>query len=241
MKNIAIIGANGAIGSEFVKQFRQFREKNIDKIYAFSRNKPDYIDENDKIIFAKIDIEDENSIKNAAEIVGAEKLDLILVATGFLHNENFGPEKSLREISSEKFQKVFAINAIGPALIAKYFLPKLNNENKAIFAAISARVSSISDNFLGGWYAYRASKTALNMVLRNLAIEIKRTNKNAIIVGLHPGTVDSNLSKPFKASVKPEKLFSPNYSAQKLIEVLSLVKSEDSGFLFDYEYKKIEF
>lgn len=241
MKNIAIIGANGAIGSEFVKQFRQFSEKNIDKIYAFSRNKPDYINENDKIIFAKIDIEDENSIKNAAEIVGEEKLDLIIVATGFLHNENFGPEKSLREISSEKFQKVFAINAIAPALIAKYFLPKLNKENPAIFAAISARVSSISDNFLGGWYAYRASKTALNMVLRNLAIEIKRTNKNAIIVGLHPGTVDSNLSKPFKASVKPEKLFSPNYSAKKLIEVLSLVKSEDSGFLFDYEYKKIEF
>ncbi len=144
------------------------------------------------------------------------------------------PEKSLREIDNIKFLKILQINTIGPALIAKYFILKLNKDEESIFAAISARVGSISDNRLGGWYSYRASKSALNMILKNLAIELKRTNKLAKIIGLHPGTVDSNLSKPFQISVAKEKLFSPSYSAQKLLDVINQSKDEDSGKIFDF-------
>jgi NAD(P)-dependent dehydrogenase (short-subunit alcohol dehydrogenase family) len=106
-------------------------------------------------------------------------------------------------------------------LVAKHFLPKLNRENLSVFTALSARVGSISDNQLGGWYAYRASKAALNMVIKNAAIEIGRRNNKVIIVGLHPRTVDSNLSRPFQGNVPDGKLFTPKYSVQKLLEILS--------------------
>ncbi|MDA9231034.1 SDR family NAD(P)-dependent oxidoreductase [Rickettsiales bacterium] len=227
--NAVIIGSSGAVGSEFVNIL--LKDYNINKIYAFSRQKHKF--NSDKIIEAAIDLENEDSIKNAAQIIG-EKIDLIIIATGILHNEDIMPEKSLREIDNIKFLKILQINTIGPALIAKYFIPKLNKDEESIFAAISARVGSISDNRLGGWYSYRASKSALNMILKNLAIELKRTNKLAKIIGLHPGTVDSNLSKPFQASVAKEKLFLPSYSAQKLLDVINQSKDEDSGKIFDF-------
>ncbi len=236
--NIAVIGASGAIGEEFVKQLA--KQENTKSIYAFSRSKIDF--DSSKVISDFIDIEDEASIENASKKASeTAKLDMVIVATGMLHNEYFGPEKSLRELSKEKFEKLFSINTIAPAIIAKYFLPKLNKERKSVFAAISARVSSISDNYLGGWYSYRASKTALNMVLKNAAIEIKRSNKNAAIIGLHPGTVDSKLSKPFQGNVKEGKLFTPKYSAQKMLEVIENSKPSNSGELIDFNGVKIEF
>ena len=124
-------------------------------------------------------------------------------------------------------------------MIAKYFLPKLNREKRSIFAALSARVGSISDNQLGGWYSYRASKAALNMVIKNIAIEISRFNKKAIIVGLHPGTVDSNLSKPFQVNVPYGKLFTPEFSTQKLVEVLRSLTSKQSGKCFAWDGQEI--
>ena len=126
------------------------------------------------------------------------------------------PEKSLRELSAEKFARAFAINATGPALSAKHFLPKLARDRRAVFAALSARVGSISDNRLGGWYAYRASKSALNMILKTAAIETARRAPQAIVIGLHPGTVDSKLSKPFQENVTPGKLFRPEDAARKV-------------------------
>jgi len=233
--NAVIVGGSGAIGSEFINIL--LKDYDINKIYAFSRQKQEF--NSDKIIEAKIDLENEESIENASKII-EEKIDLIIIATGILHNENIMPEKSLREIDSVKFLKILQINTIGPALIAKYFIPKLNKNEESIFAAISARVGSISDNKLGGWYSYRASKSALNMVLKNLAIELKRTNKLAKVIGLHPGTVNSNLSKPFQASVAKEKLFSPFYSAHKLLDVINQSKAEDSGKIFDFNNIEIK-
>jgi NAD(P)-dependent dehydrogenase (short-subunit alcohol dehydrogenase family) len=233
--NAVIVGGSGAIGSEFINIL--LKDYDINKIYAFSRQKQEF--NSDKIIEAKIDLENEESIENASKII-EEKIDLIIIATGILHNENIMPEKSLREIDNVKFLKILQINTIGPALIAKYFIPKLNKNEESIFAAISARVGSISDNKLGGWYSYRASKSALNMVLKNLAIELKRTNKLAKVIGLHPGTVNSNLSKPFQASVAKEKLFSPLYSAQKLLDVINQSKAEDSGKIFDFNNIEIK-
>jgi NAD(P)-dependent dehydrogenase (short-subunit alcohol dehydrogenase family) len=163
----------------------------------------------------------------------------VIVATGLLHDGELVPEKSLRDLSAEKFLRLFEVNTILPALVGKYFLPKLNRENKSIFAALSARVGSISDNQLGGWYAYRASKAALNMIIKNAAIEIGRQNKQAVIVGLHPGTVDSRLSKPFQSNVADGQLFTPAFSAQKLLEVLETLTQEKSGKCFAWDGQEI--
>lgn len=238
LNNIVIIGASGAIGLEFVKQYAGLNE--VKKIHAFSRRQISF--DSDKIISNKIDLEDENSIKLAAEIASKDsKIDLVIIASGILHDDNIFPEKSLRDLDINKFNKIFAVNTIGPAIIAKYFLPKLNKGNQPKFVALSARVGSISDNFLGGWYSYRASKAALNMILKNCAIEAKRTIKDAIIIGLHPGTVASNLSQPFAQNVKEHKLFSPEFSVQKLIDVINNKSLVDSGKIFDFNDLEIPY
>ena len=199
MMNIAIIGSTGAIGEAFVNMYVDNHD--VEKIYSYSRS--DGALKHPKIINHYIDIEDYKSIETAASIIdNSIKLDIIIVATGILSHENINPEKSLKEIEYYKFKKLFSVNTIGPALIAKYFSKKLNKESKSMMLFLSARVGSISDNMLGGWYAYRASKAALNMTIKNLSIEMARVNKSAIIAGLHPGTVDSKLSAPFKEYVK---------------------------------------
>ena len=215
--NIAVIGASGAIGGACARRLVECYP--AAHVHAFARDAE-----------LRIDYDDETSIAAAAELASESgSLDLVLVATGMLHSGNTLPEKSLRDLSTDKFARIFAANTITPALIAKHFLPRLNRERPAVFAAISARVGSISDNQLGGWYAYRASKAALNMVIKNAAIEMSRRNKKAIVVGLHPGTVDSPLSKPFQANVAAGKLFSPEYSAQRLLHVLENITSAHSG------------
>jgi len=137
-------------------------------------------------------------------------------------------------------KKVLMINTVGPALIGKYFIPFLNKDNKNVFAFLSARVGSISDNKLGGWYSYRASKTALNQIVKNFSIEIKRSNPNSVFIGLQPGTVKSNLSKPFEKNVNNENLFTPDYSATKLLEVIDTVTSDDSGKLYAWNGEEIQ-
>lgn len=231
--NIAVFGASGAIGSEFVKQFAN--NAKVNKIYAYSRGKVDF--HNPKISIAHFDYHSEDTIKDLADAC-EDKLDIIIIATGILHNQNFLPEKNLKSLSADIFNENFLINTIGPSLIAKYFLDKLNNDTRSVCAFLSARVGSISDNYLGGWYSYRAAKAALNMVIRNLAIESKRKYKQKIIIGLHPGTVDSNLSKPFQGNVK--NLFSPAKSVEQLIDVINSRDVQDSGNVFAYDATKIE-
>ena len=226
-QNIVILGAAGAIGNAFTNLLSQ-KYPNA-SLFAFSRS-GEY----------NIDYSSEDSIAEAAELAAKEKsLDLVIVANGILHEETLIPEKSLRDLSAEKFHRVFEVNTITPALIAKYFLPKLNKEKLSVFSALSARVGSISDNQLGGWYAYRASKAALNMIIKNAAIEVGRRNKHAIIVGLHPGTVDSDLSKPFQGNVADEQLFTPEYSAEKLLAVLENLSVEQTGKCFAWDGKEI--
>lgn len=226
-ENITILGASGAIGSAFTKRLSE-KYPNASS-FAFSRNGPH-----------NIDYSCEESIAEAAELAAKNKpIDLVVVANGILHDEGLMPEKALRDLSAEKFQRIFEVNTVTPALIAKHFLPKLNREQTSIFAALSARVGSISDNQLGGWYAYRASKAALNMIIKNAAIEVGRRNKQAIVVGLHPGTVDSNLSKPFQGNVADRKLFTPEYSAKKLLEVLENLRPEQTGKCFAWDGKEV--
>ena len=236
INNIVIIGGSGAIGRAFTLQF-SFSYPNA-TIHAFSRHQPEKVLLNVK--YHTIDYQDETSIEKSALIASRETpLDMVIVATGILHDGELMPEKSQKELSAEKFHRLFEINTIVPALVAKHFIPKLNREKRSVFAALSARVGSISDNQLGGWYAYRASKAALNMIIKNAAIEISRRNKKAIIVGLHPGTVDSNLSKPFQGNVPDGKLFTPKYSVQKLLEILTTLTSKQSGKCFAWDGKEI--
>jgi len=232
MKIIAIIGSSGAIGNGFLENL--LAQNDVAKIYSFSRQNLDHQDA--RIINAKIDLEDESSIANAAKIIEerGDKLDGVIVASGVLQNEQLSAEKSLRELSMTKMHKIFAVNCFGPALVLKYFLPLLTRDSRSIFAVLSARVASISDNKLGGWHSYRASKTALNMLIKNAAIEHNRKSKESIIVALHPGTVDSKLSKPFQAGINHE-IFSPQNATKKMLNVLEALSSKDSGKFFDYE------
>ena len=234
-RNIAIIGASGGLGSAFVDLFS---ENSANTIHAFSRSeiKSQLVN----VHCGHIDFSDEASIQHAAEQSSrGGPLDYVIVASGMLHDADLMPEKSLRDLSAEKFQRSFFANTIGPALIAKHFLPKLQRKQRAVFAALSARVGSIGDNRLGGWYGYRASKAALNMLIKTASIEVARSQPQAIIVGLHPGTVDTNLSQPFQRSVPSDKLFATDYSARCLISVLDELSTGDSGRVFAWDGSEI--
>ncbi len=236
-KNILIVGSSGGIGKAFVDIFA---EQNANtKIIGLSRSENKNI--GNLYTHHFLDLEDENSIESAAKQVEVHgPYQLIIVATGVLHGDDFSPEKSLRQISANNFKKVLNINTIGPALVGKFFLPLLDSKNPSIFVFLSARVGSISDNKLGGWYAYRASKASLNMLIKNFAIELARTNKLAKVIGLHPGTVDTELSKPFQKNVPDNKLFTPKFSANAMANVINGLKEGDSGSVFAFDGSKIE-
>jgi NAD(P)-dependent dehydrogenase (short-subunit alcohol dehydrogenase family) len=187
-----------------------------------------------------LDLGDENSISKAAADVAKEgEVDLVVVASGLLHSQGVAPEKSYRHLSAESLQRYFAINATGPALVAKHFLPLLYKDRPAVFAALSARVGSIGDNRLGGWYGYRASKAALNMIVKSLAIELVRTRPQAVCVALHPGTVNTRLSEPFQRGLASESLFSPATAAENLLTVVSRLSPIDTGGCFAWDGSKI--
>ncbi|WP_348529916.1 SDR family NAD(P)-dependent oxidoreductase [Methylobacterium gnaphalii] len=185
---------------------------------------------------AAIDITNEASIAAAAKAASLEGvISLIVVATGILHGPNIQPEKALRALDPSTMATVFAVNTIGPALVAKHFVPLLARSERSVFAVLSARVGSIEDNRLGGWYSYRASKAALNQILRTLAIETRRTHPGAIVVGLHPGTVRTGLSHPFRPDETTPGVFAPEESAAYLVEVLKTLKLSDSGKVFAWD------
>ena len=234
--NIAIIGSSGTLGTAFVQALSS---KYPDAtIHALSRQHQPGCTNN--VINVQLDYLDEASLKQAASQASAvAPLDLAIVASGILHTPGIMPEKSLRDISADKFMQLYQANTIVPALMAKYFVPALNKKHRSVFAALSARVGSISDNRLGGWYAYRASKAALNMIIKNVAIETQRTNKQAIVCALHPGTVDSPLSEPFQKNVPEGKLFTADYSVACMLQVLDSLTSSDSGKIFAWDGKEV--
>ena len=181
-----------------------------------------------------IDILDEASIAAAASDLAGTAPQLVIVATGLLHTAAKGPEKSLRELDPEWMIENYRINAVGPALVAKHFLPIMAKQGPICFAALSARVGSISDNRLGGWHSYRASKSALNMFIRNIAIEWQRKNAQSVVVALHPGTVETQLSAPFKGNPAHER-FVPDRAAADMLAVLAGLRPEQSGQIFAYD------
>lgn len=190
-----------------------------------------------------IDICDARSVERAANTLEQdEKLDLVIVATGILHRgDAVRPEKAMGDIDSDAMTELFTVNAIGPAIVARAFLPRMRRGSKAVFAALSARVGSIADNRLGGWVSYRSSKAALNMILKTLSIEHARRFPDAIIAGLHPGTVDSALSAPFQRRVPEDKLFSPAQSVGYMLSVIDRLTPADTGGFFAWDGASIDY
>jgi len=188
----------------------------------------------------RFDLEDEASMAAAAaELKDGAPIRRVIVATGLLHADGVAPERSNSAVDAAQLLRLYAINAVGPALLAKHFLPLLPRSEPSVFAALSARVGSIGDNRLGGWHSYRASKAALNMLIRTMAIELQRTRPEAILVGLHPGTVDTDLSKPFQRGVPEGRLFTTDESAARLLAVVDGLKLEDSGGVFAWDGARI--
>lgn len=235
---VIIVGSTGGIGSAFINTLAATDQ--VEQIYALSRQGQSH--PSPKIANLTFDFTNESSIEAAAEALRETgPFDLCIIATGLLQGEGITPEKNMRAMSLEAFQKSFMINTFGPAVTAKYFLPLMRRDKKAVFLALSARVGSISDNRIGGWYAYRASKAALNMIIKTLSIEFGRRFKETVIIGLHPGTVDTDLSKPFQRNVTEGKLFTPEYSVSKLLAVIDQVTPKDSGSLFAWDGKPVPF
>jgi len=220
-----VFGASGGIGSALANRLQAGRRFGC--VVRFSRNsKP------------AVDLLTEASLEEAAAYAAAKgNIRLILDATGFLHDEYQRPEKSWRELDPSRMARSFALNAIGPALIMKYMLPNLPREGKSVFATLSARVGSIGDNRLGGWFSYRASKAALNQVVRTAAVELRRRRPEAICVALHPGTTDTKLSSPFRKSDLDVQ--SPDIAAQRLLSVIDRLGPDDSGSFFDHRGETI--
>lgn len=232
-----IIGATGGLGRALTLALAERRGDT--PVFALSRSGGG--DWPQGVRPGRVDITDETSLQEAAGLVadtGAP--DLVIVASGILSDDDkLNPEKSWRHQSMEAYERVFRINTFGPGLAAKHFLPVMPSTGRTVFAALSARVGSISDNGFGGWHAYRASKAALNMLIRNFAIEQARKNEDAICVGLHPGTVDTPLSKPFQANVPDKQLFTPAQSAGYLLDVVDGLSGTDSGKVFDWKGEEV--
>lgn len=185
-----------------------------------------------------IELLDEASLAYAAKYASDKgEIRLVIDATGFLHDRIQRPEKTWREIEPGKLARAFALNSIGPALIMKHVLPLLPRSGKSVFATLSAKVGSVGDNQLGGWYSYRASKAALNQLVHTAAIELKRQSPDAICVALHPGTVDTPLSLPF--SKEGLDIQSPETAAELLLTVIDGLGPDHSGGFFDHRGQNI--
>lgn len=233
----AVFGASGGIGRAFALALAG--RDDVGEVHAGSRKGA--VPGGGKLHPFAFDLTDEASIASACARIGGP-LDMVLVASGRLTRaDGTGPEKSYRALCAEGMAELFAVNTIGPALIAKHTLPLLRRDGRAVFAALSARVGSISDNRLGGWHAYRASKAALNMVVKNLALELARTHPQALAVTLHPGTVETALSAPFQRGVAEGKLFTPEFSAGALLGVLDGLTPADSGGLYAWDGAPVSF
>lgn len=232
----AVFGASGGIGAALVNALAADDRCALIHAGARCRLPP----ETARVKPFSFDLQDEWSIEGAASLIAADAgIDLVIVATGRLHAPGLQPEKSGRALETAALNEAFAINTIGPALIAKRMLPLLPRNRRAVFAVLSARVGSISDNRLGGWHSYRASKAALNMLVRTFAIEQARTHPQTVCVALHPGTVNTGLSKPFQSAVATEKLFTPAQAAHNLLATLDALTPAQSGRLFAWNGEEI--
>jgi NAD(P)-dependent dehydrogenase (short-subunit alcohol dehydrogenase family) len=229
-----VVGAAGGIGRALLAGLDA--DPRFALVAALSRRRPDGWPDDAAHSWRAVDILDEPSlIAAAADLAERGAATRIVVATGLLHAEGLGPEKSMAALDPARLAMLFAVNAIGPALVAKHFLSLAPRDRPSVFAALSARVGSLGDNALGGWHGYRASKAALNMFLRTAAVEHSRTRPLGVCVALHPGTVATALSAPYTANTAPGRLFSPEVAAGHLLRVMDGLRPAENGGFFAWD------
>ncbi len=218
-----VIGASGGIGAAVSAALRN--DPNCRRLVTLSRREDG------------LDLSDEQSVAAASEKIDAgEGLGLIFNASGILETNGAGPEKAFKEIDAGAMARAFAVNAVGTALAFKYFLPFLKREGRTAFATLSARVGSIGDNRLGGWMSYRASKAALNQIVRCAAIEETRRNRQSVIAALHPGTIETPLTQKY---ARGRYTATRDEAARNLLSVIASLTPEQSGGFFDYAGEEI--
>ena len=231
---ILVLAASGGIGQAYCeKLLEQFPNvqlirmaRDIDKLASLSANTVDIT----------VDLSDDDSIANAILALPENtNIDWVFIASGWLHDEQMKPEKTYRSLTREQLLHSYNINAIGPAIFISRLLGVVKKNHPMKIGVLSARVGSVSDNRLGGWHSYRSSKSALHMLIKNIAIECKNSRKPITIIGLQPGTTDTELSAPFQKGLTEAQLQTPEFTAQHLIKVMSVIEKDDSGKLFDFE------
>lgn len=246
--HILIQGAGRGVGLALVQQL--LRRDNV--CISATVREPDNADTlqalalqygGERLALFALDLSDEASIETARQAVGRRhpRLDLMMICAGLLHDDQgLWPEKKLADIDPDHLARSFTVNASGPILMIKHFHALLSHGERAVIASLSARIGSISDNGLGDWYAYRAAKATQNQLTRTASIELKRKFKRLICVGLHPGTVDTGLSRPFQKRVPENQLQSAERAAGHLLDVAARLTPDDSGQLFDWAGERIQ-
>ena len=232
--NIAIIGGSGGIGEAFIGQLLE--QKGITAVHAtHHQHEPGLQDPS--LHWHRVDVSKEQDIEALADEL--DELDWLNNAAGMLHTPQQGPEKTIRRLEPEFFLHNIQVNALPTLLLAKHLHGKFKHGRPALFATISAKVGSIEDNRLGGWYSYRASKAALNMGMKTLSIEWQRSLPNVSVIAIHPGTTDTALSKPFQRNVPEHQLFSPDKTVQQILDVLSSLKPGDTGRFLAFDGEQL--
>ncbi len=234
--HVFVVGASQGIGLAFVQ--RLLAMPTVDRVYAACRQ-PEQATAlqaliGDRLRLIQMDTTDESQVAAGIAAIKAEtdQLHLVINCVGLLHDGELQPEKGLRQINADRMLRYFQVNSISAILLAKHLVPLFKHNQPSVFAAISAKVGSIGDNGLGGWYGYRASKAALNMLMKTTAIEYQRSCPHNIVCLLHPGTTDTRLSAPFQRNVPPEKLFPPEKTVGYLLDVIAQLTRQNSGEFF---------
>ncbi|UYG00037.1 SDR family NAD(P)-dependent oxidoreductase [Halomonas sp. GD1P12] len=233
-----ITGANGGIGHALIKALLD--STHVGSIIAVSRRDTDIDDV--RVTSLAADITTQSGLDALAAEIEGRPLHLLFNTVGVLHDDEHGvqPEKRLEQFDAEAFAHVMHVNAATPLRLLSVLNDSLKGSHPTIVASLSARVGSISDNGFGGWYSYRASKAAHNMLMKTASIELGRLNKQAIVLCLHPGTTDTSLSEPFQARVPEDKLFTPTFVAESLLKVIDQRTPQDTGSFWDWAGKPIE-
>lgn len=234
-----VTGANGGIGRAMVEALRESPQ--LGRLIAITRAEAAYTDD-PRVTTLSLDLTQEDGRIALKQHLDGQPVHLLFNAMGTLHDDHLGiqPEKRLEQLSAAALSHLIHVNASTPALLLAALKPSLQGNHPAIIASLSARVGSINDNAFGGWYSYRASKAAHNMLMKTASIELARLNKAAIVLCLHPGTTNTALSEPFQTRVPEGKLFTPVFVAQRMVDVIAKRTPEDTGSFWDWDGQPIE-
>jgi NAD(P)-dependent dehydrogenase (short-subunit alcohol dehydrogenase family) len=232
--NAVVIGGSGGIGRAFT-EYLLSHHRDVFIHATYHKNKPTLADSSCE--WHRVDVTEEAQIEKFCTQLG--EVDLCINAAGLLHDEAHMPEKSVKQFESDYFMKSMRINAVPSLILARYMVPHFQHKRPAVFATVSARVGSIEENYLGGWYSYRASKAALNMALKTLSIEWKRSLPNVAVAALHPGTTDTALSEPFHKNIKPEQLFPASKSVDYMMQVINALSPDCSGKFWSFDGEEL--